>query len=109
MALDPRKAGTMIDRIPAIEAQIRNLDQGVTRIEALLKAEIADLKAEQIADLRRDMRGAQDEIIVLRNEIIAINRKLAEYKGGISALHWVSMAIGTGIGIAVSLLTKFWK
>lgn len=119
--VDLKSKNPMIDRIPALEGRIANIEGGQKRIESLIENQVrdlkeairtvvTDLKQEQIADIKDDLKGAQDEIIVQRNLIYDLQKRDSEYKGGLSVLHWVSMAIGTAIGIAISLASRLvWK
>ena len=44
-----------MDRIPVIFEQLKTLQDSITRLELMIKSQIADLKSEHVMDLRKNI------------------------------------------------------
>jgi hypothetical protein len=87
----------MMERIPVILEQIKSLQESITRVEFMIKKEIADLKSEHIMDLRRNICRIWlklDDINDSRNHLL----------GGLTALHWLLMGSGAVFGALMTVV-----
>lgn len=90
-----------------MEADLRRLDdkwqKSVDDIKATIRAEISDLKTEQIADLKSRLKDGYDTLNAFDKRLDAIEHTQAQWKTSAGVANWlirfVIFVIGTLGGI----------
>jgi hypothetical protein len=100
----------MTERIPIILAKIDAIEAGMHRLERLIEAEIRDLKNEQITDLKESITRIADDQRRLWEAAARQQDQLNTWRGGLSAIHYVVLAVGAIIGSIAGILGRMlWK
>lgn len=102
-----------MSEVDALESRVSRLESQITdgfqRIESLLRAEISDLKTEQINDLREANKRLGDDQRRLWERVNDVERRENIRMGGDRKLgsisHFLSAAIGALIGAFTSWLS----
>ncbi len=108
----------MVGRVARIEARLEGLEarqeeltgmlkSSVDDIKATIRSEVADLKSEQIADMKRQII-TMDQRMDGQNILLAdVRTKQDRWDTGASVLNWIVRAlIGIGGGVAGYLGAK---
>lgn len=96
-----------VERIPAMMEKLENLTTSVARLEDLIVREIQELKAEQIADLKRQNERLADDQRRAWEAIRMLENKGNQYYGGVKVIHAVIATVSGLVGAALaSLISK---
>lgn len=103
-----REEHRMVGRVARIEARLdameenqKNLDRvfrsSVDDIKSIIKAEVSDLKSEQITDLRREIATTQQRLDGQNILIADLRTRQEQWDTGRSVLNWlIKFLVGAG-------------
>lgn len=98
----PPKRGLMIDRIPAMMEKLDSLHEAIARVEKKIDQEIADLKQEQIADLRVAIDRIADDQRRLWEAVRALETDRNQDKGSWRVIQGITGLVAGSVGAALT-------